>query len=81
MNAARRAADRLGMLIAVGIASWFAFQVFINIGVATRILPNTGIPLPLLSSGLSSLMSSMIAIGMIMNISLQPRKQGSRDIY
>lgn len=81
LNTARRAMDRLGMLIAVGIASWFAFQVFVNIGVATRILPNTGIPLPLLSSGLSSLMSSMIAIGMIMNISLQPKKQGSRDNY
>ncbi len=78
LNTARRAADRLGMLIAVGIASWFAFQVFVNIGVATRILPNTGIPLPFLSSGLSSLLSSMIAIGMIMNISLQPKKPGSR---
>lgn len=81
LNTARRAADRLGMLIAIGIASWFAFQVFVNIGVATRIMPNTGIPLPLLSSGLSSLMSSMIAIGMIMNISLQPRKHGSREIF
>ncbi len=81
LNIARRAADRLGMLIAVGIATWFAFQVFVNIGVATRILPNTGIPLPFLSSGLSSLMSSMIAIGVIMNISLQPKKAGSRSTY
>ncbi len=81
LNTARRAADRLGMLIAVGIASWFAFQVFVNIGVATSILPNTGIPLPFLSSGLSSLMSSMIAIGMIMNISLQPKKSGTRGDF
>jgi rod shape determining protein RodA len=81
LNTARRAADRLGMLIAVGIASWFAFQVFVNIGVATRLLPNTGIPLPFLSSGLSSLMSSMIAIGIIMNISLQPKKAGSRSDF
>ncbi len=78
LNTARKAADQMGMLIAVGIASMFAFQVFVNIGVATGILPNTGIPLPFLSSGLSSLMSSMIAIGLIMNIRLQPKKPGSR---
>jgi rod shape determining protein RodA len=71
---AKRAPDYLGMLIAVGIASMFAFQVFVNIGVATSILPNTGIPLPFLSSGLSSMMSSMIAIGIIINIRLQPKK-------
>jgi rod shape determining protein RodA len=62
------------MLIAVGIASMFAFQVFVNIGVATALLPNTGIPLPFLSQGLSSLISSMIAIGIILNIRLQPNK-------
>lgn len=72
---AKKAADRLGMLIAAGIASMFAFQVFVNIGVVTAILPNTGIPLPFLSQGLSSLISSMIAIGMIINIRLQPKKQ------
>lgn len=72
---ARKAPDRLGMLIATGIASMFAFQVFVNIGVVTAILPNTGIPLPFLSQGLSSLISSMIAIGIILNIRLQPKKQ------
>lgn len=71
---ASRAPDQLGMLIATGIASLFAFQVFVNIGVVTAILPNTGIPLPFLSQGLSSLMSGMIAIGMILNIRLQPKK-------
>lgn len=74
LNTARKSPDQLGMLIAVGIASMFMFQVFVNIGVATKILPNTGIPLPFLSSGLSSLMSSMIAIGIILNIRLQPKK-------
>ncbi len=74
LSTARKAADRIGMLIAVGIASMFAFQVFVNIGVVTQILPNTGIPLPFLSSGLSSLISSMMAIGIILNIRLQPRK-------
>ena len=71
---AKRAPDPMGKLIAVGIASMFMFQVFVNISVATRILPNTGIPLPFLSSGLSSLLSSVIAIGIILNIRLQPQK-------
>ena len=71
---AKKAPDYMGMLIAVGIASMFMFQVFVNIGVATALLPNTGIPLPFLSSGLSSLMSGMIAIGIILNIRLQPKK-------
>ncbi len=71
---AKNAPDRMGMLIAVGIASMFAFQVFVNIGVVTAILPNTGIPLPFLSQGLSSLISSMTAIGLVINIRLQPKK-------
>lgn len=74
LSTARKAPDRMGMLIAIGIASMFAFQVFVNIGVATALLPNTGIPLPFLSQGLSSLISSMIAIGIILNIRLQPKK-------
>jgi len=69
---AKRAPDYLGMLIAVGIASMFMFQVFINIGVASSLLPNTGIPLPFMSYGLSSMISSMIAIGLILNIRIQP---------
>lgn len=71
---ARKAPDYLGMLIAIGIASMFMFQIFVNIGVATKFLPNTGIPLPFLSYGLSSLISGMIAVGIIINIRLQPRK-------
>ncbi len=71
---ARKAPDYMGMLISVGIASMFMFQVFVNIGVATALLPNTGLPLPFLSSGLSSLMSGMISIGIILNIRLQPKK-------
>ena len=74
LSTAKKAPDYMGMLIAVGIASMFAFQVFVNIGVATRMLPNTGIPLPFVSSGLSSLMSGMLAIGIILNIRLQPKK-------
>ena len=65
----------MGMLIAVGVGSMYAFQVFVNIGVVTSILPNTGIPLPFLSAGLSSLISSMLSIGIILNIRLQPKNK------
>lgn len=75
---ARKAPDYMGMLIAVGLASMFAFQLFVNIGVATKLLPNTGIPLPFLSSGLSSLMSGMLAVGIILNIRLQPQRNRGR---
>lgn len=68
---AKKARDYTGMLIAIGTASMFMFQVFANIGVATSILPNTGLPLPFMSYGLSSMLSSMISIGLIINIGLQ----------
>lgn len=71
---AKKAQDFLGMMIAVGVSAMFMFQVFCNICVATFILPNTGLPLPFLSNGLSSMMSSMIGIGMVINISIQPAK-------
>jgi len=72
LTTAKRAPDFLGMLISVGIASMFMFQVFINIGVASALLPNTGIPLPFMSYGLSSMISGMIAVGLILNIRIQP---------
>lgn len=70
---AKYAKDYLGALIATGISAMFMFQVFANIGVATSLLPNTGLPLPFLSYGLSSTVGSMIAIGLILNIGLQNR--------
>lgn len=70
---AKRSKDFAGMLMATGIASMIMFQVFVNIGVATALLPNTGLPMPFISYGLSSLLSSMIAIGLILNIDLQSR--------
>lgn len=70
---AKKAPDYMGMLIAIGIASMFMFQLFVNVGVATSILPNTGIPLPFLSQGLSSMVSGMLGVGIILNIRLQPK--------
>ncbi len=60
-----------GRLIATGMAALIGFQSFINIGVATQILPNTGLPLPFLSYGLTSLLACMIGIGIVLNIGLQ----------
>ncbi|MBO4864759.1 MAG: FtsW/RodA/SpoVE family cell cycle protein [Eubacterium sp.] len=74
IRAGRRARDDVGMLIAMGTACLIGYQSFINIGVATMLLPNTGIPLPFISYGLSSLLSSSIGIGLVMNISLQRRR-------
>ena len=67
---ARRATDTKGMLIATGMACLIGFQSFINIAVATGVFPNTGIPLPFISYGLSSLLSLSIGVGMLLNISL-----------
>ncbi len=62
------------MLIAVGVSAMFMFQIFSNICVVTFLFPNTGLPLPFLSNGLSSMMSSMIGIGLVINIGIQPAK-------
>lgn len=74
LRIAKNSKDFSGRLMAGGIATLFAIQSFVNIGVATLILPNTGIPLPFISSGLSSLLSSFICIGLVLNIGLQRKK-------
>ncbi len=71
---AKKAQDFLGMMIAVGVASMYMFQIFCNICVTTRLLPNTGLPLPFLSNGLSSMAASMIGIGLVVNIGIQPAR-------
>ena len=68
---ARRAKDMAGRIIAAGMGGLIAFQGFFNIGVTTFILPNTGLPLPFVSYGLTSLMSCFIGIGFVMNVRLQ----------
>lgn len=74
IRTARKANDDRGMYIATGVATLIGFQTFINIGVATSVLPNTGIPLPFISYGLSSLVTCCAGIGLVINISLQRRK-------
>jgi len=68
---ARKAKDTAGMIICVGIGSLIAVQSFMNIAVATSLMPNTGIPLPFVSAGLTSLVSLFIGMGVVLNVRLQ----------
>ena len=68
---AARARDLSGRLLCVGMATLVAFQSFANIAVATGIFPNTGLPLPFISFGSSSLISIFIGMGLVLNVGLQ----------
>lgn len=68
---AARANDLSGRLICTGMAVLLAFQAFINIGVASFLLPNTGLPLPFISAGLSSLLSVFMGMGVVLNVGVQ----------
>ena len=65
IRAAQRADDMYGMLVASGIAVWFAFQSFVNVGMTIGIMPITGLPLPFVSYGGSAIFADMIAIGLL----------------
>ncbi len=71
---ARRAKDLAGTIVAAGVAALIGFQGIINISVATRVIPNTGIPLPFVSYGLTSLVSLYIGVGFVLNVRLQCKK-------
>ncbi len=66
---AQNAPDNFGQLVACGITSWFIIQAFINIGSIISIIPLTGVPLPFISYGGSSLVTSLAAAGILLNIS------------
>ena len=72
---AQRAKDLAGTVIASGVGGMIGFQGFVNIGVVTYLLPNTGLPLPFVSYGLTSLISSFIGIGFVLNVGLQCREK------
>jgi len=63
-----RTDDLFGVLIASGVAMWFAFQSFVNIGMTIGIMPITGLPLPFVSYGGSAIFADMIAIGMLQSV-------------
>lgn len=65
---ARAARDRLGVFLAMGMVALFACQVLINVGVVLGLMPTTGVPLPLMSYGGSSLISTMAGMGLVLNV-------------
>ncbi|HEY1279898.1 MAG TPA: putative lipid II flippase FtsW, partial [Acidimicrobiales bacterium] len=67
------APDRFGQLLAAGITTWFCVQAFVNIGAVIGVLPITGVPLPFISFGGSSLLATMAASGMLLNIARHAR--------
>ncbi len=73
LRIAGQARDRLGKLVAVGVVTLLFSHVFVNIGMNIRIVPVTGIPLPLLSYGGSSVLCSLIALGLMQNVHIHRR--------
>ena len=73
VRTAARAPDRFGMLLAAGITTWVIGQALLNIGVVTGLLPVTGVPLPFVSFGGSSLVVTMAATGILLNITKAAR--------
>ena len=82
LRTARRAPDTYGALLATGIVVWISGQAFINIAVVLALLPVTGVPLPLVSQGGSSLIVLMAAIGLLLSVSREtmvPSQAGGSD--
>jgi cell division protein FtsW len=70
---AQRAPDRFGMMLAVGITMQIGIQAFLNTGVATNTIPNTGVSLPFFSYGGTALIMLTAQIGVLLNISRKAR--------
>lgn len=66
---ASRARDTYGFLLAVGVTVWVSYQALINIAVITAVIPFTGMPLPFLSYGGSSMLSTLVGVGILLNVS------------
>lgn len=70
---ARRATDPYGTLVCTGVIAWFAFQIFENVGMTLGLMPMTGVPLPFLSYGGSSMFANLIGIGLLQNVHASQR--------
>ena len=71
VSIAAKARDLYGMLVAAGIVSMFTFHILVNVGMTSGIMPVTGIPLPLISYGGSTMWSNMLALGLLLSINLR----------
>jgi len=70
---ARRTSDPFGRLVTTGVIAWFAFQLFENIGMALGLMPMTGVPLPFISYGGSSMFATLIGFGLLQNVHARSR--------
>ena len=70
---ARRTTDLFGRLVCVGVIAWFVFQTFENIGMTMGLMPMTGVPLPFLSYGGSSMFANLIGVGLLQNVHVRSR--------
>lgn len=68
---AREASDRAGMLVIMAVVCGMVFQIFINVGMTLGFLPVIGVPLPLMSAGLSAILSTFVAIGFVVSVKLR----------
>ncbi len=68
---ARQSSDRAGMLVIMSIVCGMVFQIFMNVGMALGVLPVIGVPLPLMSAGLSAILSTFVAIGFVVSVKLR----------
>ncbi|BFD25123.1 MAG: putative peptidoglycan glycosyltransferase FtsW [Candidatus Parcubacteria bacterium] len=75
---AKLAPDRYGRNLATGVGLWLAIQTFFNIGGQLNLIPMTGVPLPFISAGGSSILSSLIAVGLVVNISKYTKEPSRR---
>jgi cell division protein FtsW len=80
IRAATRCPDRFGGLLAVGLVAYIASETLINVGAVVGVLPVTGIPLPFISFGGSSLVITMVAAGLLINIARQERIGGGHGL-
>lgn len=79
LKIAGRASDTFGTMLGVGIVAWFSIQAFVNVGAVLGLLPITGVPLPFVSFGGSSLVATMLAAGVLVNVAVQGHAQGPTD--
>jgi rod shape determining protein RodA len=74
LQLAARSPDLFGRLVATGVACWFVFQTFVNIGMTLGIMPVTGLPLPFVSYGGSSMFANWMAVGLLLNVRRRARE-------
>ncbi len=78
---ARVADDRYGLLVAAGVFSMLLFQMFQSVGMSTGIMPITGIPLPLISYGGSSVVTTFLSLGLVQSVHMRRHDQSARGVF